>query len=313
MISRLVGLLVAALVATIGISPAQSTTADLSAEVWVGALASNNFSSRVLAPGPITAPRAATATVACCLGMGGASITTRVAPLPMGASWSVDSSSLGGTASTFCQATCGELVVRAPNQTVGSVIVTCLSTSVSQGTFWVDVSGDGTREIVSPFTNLRREFRVCGTRDILVKAHVSGYLTGFSSELFELRVEIVPGLAPVATLPYGNACGATLGVADQPTGPVHNLAFAVTNGFPNGLALLLIGVGRTQIPVPGCDLHTSPLVVLTTASDPQGAATLRVPVHGVITGLVFQAQGLSFDANLQMRGSRGVDVTFRDC
>lgn len=304
-----------ALAGTLGVAPAQGTTAELTAEVRVGAQASNNFRSQGLAPGPITTPRSASAIATCCLGMGGAAITMTVGPLATGARWATDSSALGGSAYSYCTTPpCGELVVRAPGQTVGSVIITALAGTVSQGSFWVDVSSDGTREINMPFTNLRREFRVCGTSDIVVRASVSANLvTSFSAELFELRVEIVPGLAPVATTAYGTPCGAALAVTDQPAGAVHDLAFAVSGGFPNGLAALLIGVGRAQIPIQGCDIHTVPLVVLTMGNNAQGNATFHVPVHGVISGLTFHAQGLSFDAALQMRATRGAEVSFRDC
>ena len=292
---------------------AQAVEATLSGDVFLSAHNDRGHNSAIIPAGPIITQRSATAWVS-----GGlffpTTITMAVSPTISGARWTSSASVGAGVATGSCVApNCAKLIVRAPGQSVGSVVVTASVTPGGRGSFAVDVGGDGTREIEGS-TSLRREFRVCGTRDLEAHLFVLGSTQGgLGPENIDISLQIVPGLAPVATTAYGTDCGAQLSVVDRPVGALHNLTFSSLLGFPDSIALLLVGVGRAQVPIQGCDLLTAPFVVFHQVADGQGRADFLIPVHGVITGLVFNAQAASFDANLQLRTSRGAEVTFRDC
>jgi hypothetical protein len=301
---------VSSMVATV---TAQTVVAELTDEVRVAAQANLNSNQAVLAAGPITAPRSANA-MATWQVFASASLTHTLAPIAQGARWSSLATSSFGRAFTFCVSpeSCGDLLVRAPGATVGSVVVTA-SGGGGSGNFWVDVGGDGSREIAAPFGTMRRDFRVCSASDLAVRAHVSALLTTSGTESFDLTVEIVPGLAPVAVTAYGARCNADLVTVDRPVGAVHNLDFALGNAFPNALGMLIVGLARAQIPVQGCLAYTVPLVAFGAATNSLGEAAWSTPVPGVITGFSFQAQGLGFDAAMQLRASSGAEIAFRDC
>jgi ELWxxDGT repeat protein len=86
-------------------------------------------------------------------------------------------------------------------------------------------------------------------------------------------------------VPVGSGCPGTGGVIPQisvlGTPAIGNPGYGVqvTRAWPSSIALLVIGLGQTEVPLGiGCSLYVVPLLVLSLPTDGAGVATLPIPL-----------------------------------
>lgn len=193
----------------------------------------------------------------------------------------------------------------------------------------VDVDGDGLPDLVvdapaqywpvtrtfvreQPFTLLPHQERAI---TLWADASVSAWSrVGHGQVAATVRVEFAHGTA-ATSVTYGEPCGAAIdgwfesdATSDAP-GTRRTVRAALHGAAPFAPVLLLFGVDRVQLPIPGsdCKLATTPLVLLPLTAGAAGTAELSTDLPDPTAG-DFCFQFLTLGTGARLAGSGGMSL-----
>jgi hypothetical protein len=202
-----------------------------------------------------------------------------------------------------------------------TIAVTLVSSasSTSSASVTLDITGPGIHETYTDDAQRRTNYAFGYASQFTLRLgfNASASIAGLSraDATIQVQVDFVPlPLPPVLQQRYGAPCNATLTVADAPTLREHALTIVGTGGVANGVFVLVFGVRRTNVPLPGspCNLLVEPAVPLVLTADGSGAFRVAVPIPGPLQSIPIDLQAIAMVPAAPVRASDGLEIVFHD-